>query len=105
LSSVILILDSQIYISETNFDSEHLEPGVISHSLRNISSTNQRLDTIISFCNSEPNISNNTEDLVVDDLSEASATEHEVPWTNSLHQNISESLENDSINIYPRNGH
>ena len=55
-------------ISENNSDLEYFEAGAISHSLRNISSTNQRRDTIISFCNSEPNISNNTQDLVVFDV-------------------------------------
>ena len=90
-------------ISENNFGLEYLEAVTFSHSLRNISSTNQRRDTIISFCNSEPKISNNTKDLVVAGASEAAAhltTELEVPGTDSLHQNISKSLENNS-----RNGH
>jgi hypothetical protein len=92
-------------LSENNID---LELSIISHSLWNVSSTNQRRDTLVSFCNSEPNISNNTEDLVVDDASKAEphlSFEQEGPWTDSLHQNISKSLENNSTNIYPRNGH
>ena len=86
-------------ISENNSDLEYFEAGAIYHSLRNISSTNQRRDTIISFCNSEPNISNNTEDLEVAGVSEAAAhltIEHEVPGTDSLHPNTSKSLENNS---------
>jgi hypothetical protein len=95
-------------ISENHSDLECLEAGTISHRLMNSSSTNERRDTIISFCNSEPNISNNTEDLVVDDVSEAPdhlKIEHKVLSKNSLHQNISKSVENNSMNIYTRNGH
>ena len=95
-------------ISENNSDLEYFEAGAISHSLRNISSTNQRRDTIISFCNSEPNISNNTEDMGVAEASERAAyltIAHKVPWTDSLHRNISKSLNNNSTNICPRNGH
>ena len=91
--------------SENNFD---LELGVVSHSLWNVSSANQRRDTIISFCNSEPNFCNNTEDLVVTDASEAAAhltLEQEVPGCYALYQYKSKSVENNSMNIYPRNGH
>ena len=91
--------------SENIFD---LELGVVCHSLWNVSSANQRRDTIISFCNSEPNFGNNTEDLVVTDASEAAAhltIEQEVPGCYALYQYKSKSVENNSMNIYPRNGH
>jgi hypothetical protein len=79
-------------LSENNFD---LELGLISHSLWNVSSTNPRRDTIISFCNSEPNIVSNNENLLADvsEVADHLTIDHKVPGTHSLRQNISKSLE------------